>query len=232
MFPSPIPVIVFCLFVAIFASAEAKSLREIEKKLQESGDILYVSPPDNSSNPESRSLGHPLLGDETVLLALNFSIEYAYKPEGHPIIVVPESRSLDLPQLKFQPLQIPVLSSVLARPNDGASVTGNPLLYRGHNIKDVNKEFSNKHRELVDIADVPVKTPLHQALFKKLDELAQTLSNQYGSDVQLVPIIAFERITINLPILPLQVGVARLDLSGVEPLALLIIEFPPNLRRS
>ncbi|KAI1710326.1 hypothetical protein Ddc_13486 [Ditylenchus destructor] len=231
MFSSPIPVLGFCLFVAVFASAEGKSLPEIEKKLQESGDIVYVSSPNKSSNPESRSLGHPHLGDETVLFALNLSLGYAYDPEGHPIIRVPESRSLDLPQLKFRPFQIPVLSSVIGRPNGGASVTGNPLLYRGHNIKDINAANLNKHRELVDIADYDVSTPHHKALFGLLDKVAQKLSNDYGAEVQLVPIIAFQIITNLLPILPIQFGVARIDLSYRAEPALLIVELPGDLSR-
>ncbi|KAI1704535.1 hypothetical protein DdX_14169 [Ditylenchus destructor] len=230
MFSSPISVLGFCLFVAVFASSQGKSLKEIEKELQKKGDIVFVSSSDKSSSLESRSLGHPLLGDEAVLVALNFSLSYAYNPEGHPIIKI-ESRSLDKPELKFQPYQIPVLSSVLARPNGGAVVTGNPLLYRGHNIKDVNRENSNKYREIVDIRDLDVSTPKHQALFGKLDEVAQTLSNQYGSEVQLVPVIAFIEITNLLPILPVQFGVARIDLSGAEDPALLVVELPVRLSR-
>ncbi|KAI1710324.1 hypothetical protein Ddc_13484 [Ditylenchus destructor] len=238
---SVIPILGFFVLVATLANTEGKGLKELEQKLKDSGKIAYAVSLNSTSGPESRSIGKKLQGDELVLSLLEQAIEYAYNDEHHPGI--PIERSLGH-ELKLNLGEIDILNALEAEPGfktwlpnpesaePRTQIIGNPLLYRGHNIKDINRANGNKLRELVDAQHFDITVDDHTDLFQQVKALAATYTQGFDSRVQLVPLVAFRRRGALFP-LPsnaqrkLQVGLARIDLSGRESPALVVADLKP-----
>ncbi|KAI1704536.1 hypothetical protein DdX_14170 [Ditylenchus destructor] len=222
------------VLVATLANSEAKGLKELEQSLKNSGKIAYAVSLDSPSGPESRSLEKKLQGDELVVKILEEAIEYAYNLEGHPGI--PIERSLGR-KLKLRLQEIDILNAVEANPGNDYEFEGpetqiiaNPLLLRGHNIKDINRENGNKLREFVDAAHGDITVEDHKDLFRQVKALALKYTKGLNSRIQLVPLVAFRKRDLTLPKYDLskpQVGFARIDLSGREDPGLVVVDLEP-----
>ncbi|KAI1710325.1 hypothetical protein Ddc_13485 [Ditylenchus destructor] len=231
---SVIPILGFFVLVATLANTEGKGLKQLEQKLKDSGKLAYAVSLNVSSGPESRSIGKKLQGDELVLSLLEKAIEYAYNLENHPGI--PIERSLGR-ELKLNLGEIDILNALdtlpihtwLHDPEPAelhTQVIGNPLLYRGHNIKDINRANGNKLQELVEAPHFDITVDRHTDLFQQVKALAATYAKGFDSRVQLVPLIGFKS-----RIVPIQgrrpnlkIGLARIDLSGVEVPAFVVVD--------
>ncbi|KAI1704534.1 hypothetical protein DdX_14168 [Ditylenchus destructor] len=225
------------LAFSVLPPARTSKIKEYEQSLKQKGDILFsldlnVS---QSDNPESRSIGDnpidvsQLIGDLAVLNLLDMAVKYALDPENHAIVTIPQERSLSAKVPVYDLEQIEVLNAVHGFPRNtfiqrDPEVIGNPLLYRGHNIKDINNAFGNKFPQLVNAKQAVIDVKTHTVLFQKLEGFANAYS-ELNAEVQLVPLFQFVLHNPAGAIVSADatIGVARIDLSGVDPPSLFAV---------
>ncbi|KAI1710328.1 hypothetical protein Ddc_13488 [Ditylenchus destructor] len=229
-----------CLLAfSVLPPARGSKIKEFEESLKAKGDILFSLEANvsQSNNSESRSIGDnsgwlDLPGDLAVLSLLDLAVIYALHPENHARVNIPQERSLPAAVPVYDLEQIEVLNAVHGVPRNSfiqpevigePEVIGNPLLYRGHNIKDINKAYGNKYPQLVNAKQAVINVKTHAALFQKLEEFANAYS-RLGAEVQLVPLLQFAHHNPAAGFLSdAPLGVARIDLSGVYPPSLFAV---------